>query len=293
MIEDTETLNPETFIDALDAEVVSPKTALALVPKPQAPVASERPSYASGFEGIASRRFTAEEEAILLAPVDPQDVLIRPDGIVYLPAVWYRKRLLKAFGPGGWAIAPRGEAKLADNLIVYPGALFVQGRYIDEATGECGYQPNNKTMSYADALEGARSALLTRVCKNIGVAMELWDKEYASEWQAKYAHQEMHKDPRKGIIWVKNPPGWKPSEKADPIPQPPSAERPRAPATDLPPLSTDDFLAKAAAALDWVGDDAFRAALDLFKVKNPGDLVEDKYRQTFIAYLRKLPKKGK
>lgn len=281
MIEDaTDTINPNTFLDTEEV------TALATVPKgPTAPVPSEKPSYASGFEGIASKRFSAEAEAILMAPVDHSEVLIRPDGIVYLPAMWYRKRLLKAFGPGGWAIAPRGEAKLLDNLIVYPGALFIQGRFIDEATGECGYQPNNRTMSYADALEGARSALLTRVCKNIGVAMELWDKEWVAEWQKANAHQEQGS---KGKIWVKN---GKPAE--DPIPQPPSAERPRAIPTDLPPLSDEDFIAKCAAALEWVGDDAFRSALDLFKVSSPSGLVDDKYRQTFITYLRKLPKKGK
>lgn len=276
-------INPNTFLDAEEV------TALATIPK--APVAMEKPSYASGFEGIASGRFSAEEEAILLAPVDPQDVLIRPDGIVYLPAVWYRKRLLKAFGPGGWAIAPRGEAKLADNLIVYPGALFVQGRYIDEATGECGYQPSNRTMSYADALEGARSALLTRVCKNIGVAMELWDKEWVAKWQKENAHQESAG--AKGKIWVKNPPGYKPSEKpADPIPPPPSGERPRAPATDLPPLSDEDFLIKCGVAMDWVGEEAFRSALDLFRFENLDKIPADR-RAMFLMYLRKLPKKVK
>lgn len=287
-----ETLNPETFMDAIDAEeVAKPTTALAIAPKPQAPVASERPSYASGFEGVASESFPSDARAVLLAPVDPKDVLIRPDGIVYLPAVWYRMKLTAAFGPGGWATVPRSEAKLLGDIIVYHGALFALGRFVSEAWGECGYRPTNKTMSYADALEGARSALLPRVCKDLGVASELWDKEWVAKWQAENAHQE--DAGAKGKVWVKNPPGWKPSEKADPIPPPPSAERPRAPATDLPPLSTDDFLAKAAAALDWVGDDAFRAALDLFKVKNPGDLVEDKYRQTFITYLRKLPRKIK
>jgi len=289
MANDTETLNPETFMDAIDAEEVK-TTALAIAPKAlQAPQPSDKPSYASGFEGVASEPFRDAVRAVLLAPVDPKDVLIRPDGIVYLPAVWYRMKLTAAFGPGGWATVPRSEAKLMGDIVVYHGALFALGRFVSEAWGECGYRASNKTMSYADALEGARSALLPRVCKDLGVASELWDKEWVANWQSQNAHQE--DAGAKGKIWVKNGAPKEPAK--DPIPQPPSAERPRAAATDLPPLSTDDFLAKAAAALDWVGDDAFRSALDLFKVKNPGDLVEDKYRQTFIAYLRKLPRKVK
>ena len=32
-----------------------------------------------------------------------------PIGLIYLPEIKYRRILNQAFGPGGWAIMPRGE----------------------------------------------------------------------------------------------------------------------------------------------------------------------------------------
>jgi len=46
---------------------------------------------------------------ILLAPVKEEDIEIKPDGLIYLPEIKYRRILNQAFGPGGWAIMPRGE----------------------------------------------------------------------------------------------------------------------------------------------------------------------------------------
>lgn len=162
--------------------------------KPQAmapaqPAATE--SYIEGFVGMATGAFSKEIVAALTAPINHEDVEIKPDGIVYLPGVFYRQRLIQAFGPGGWALAPRAPVRTRDQgggtLVIYAGALFAHGRFVSEAMGQCVYWPKNAGMTYADAAEGAKTDCITRCCKDLGIAHELWDPGWRGEWQRKYA----------------------------------------------------------------------------------------------------------
>ena len=78
------------------------------------------------FKGIAASPFPEETRKVLLAPINDKDVEIKPDGehsdrcasketlfcrlgLIYLPEIKYRRILNAAFGPGGWALMPRGE----------------------------------------------------------------------------------------------------------------------------------------------------------------------------------------
>jgi len=187
----------------------------------EAKPAEQRPQYVSGFEGMASAPFSEQATAALLAPVDDDAVEIRPDGIVYLPGVWYRRRLTKAFGPGGWALAPRGPARTLGDLVTYHGALYCLGRFVSEAVGECTYRPGNETMSYASALEGARTDCLTRACKDLGVATELWDPAWREGWLARWADFEwVERNGKRKKNW------WRLSEPRD-AKAPPAAPPPR------------------------------------------------------------------
>ena len=152
--------------------------------KAQSPVAN----YAQGFEGASMAPFPAEALKVLGAPVNPEEVEIKPNGIVFLPGVSYRRILTRAFGAGAWALLPRGPARTMGNEVVYHGALYILGRFVSEAVGECA--SNNGGMSYASALEGARTDCLTRCCKDLGVATELWDPEWRTAWQAKFCTKE-------------------------------------------------------------------------------------------------------
>jgi hypothetical protein len=53
---------------------------------------------------------------------------VKPDGIIYLPEIKYRRILNAAFGPGGWGLAPRGELMVQDRLVTREYALVVHGR---------------------------------------------------------------------------------------------------------------------------------------------------------------------
>lgn len=72
--------------------------------------------------------FPPEAARILLAPLDPNDVEVKPDGIIYLPEIKYRRVLNKAFGPGAWGLAPRGETIVTPQSVTREYALVVLGR---------------------------------------------------------------------------------------------------------------------------------------------------------------------
>ena len=80
------------------------------------------------YFGISTSTFPQRILSVLLHPVNEQDVEIKPDGVcvcvmtfvptcatpnvtglIYLPEIKYRRILNQAFGPGGWALMPRGE----------------------------------------------------------------------------------------------------------------------------------------------------------------------------------------
>lgn len=53
---------------------------------------------------------------------------MKPDGILYLPEIKYRRILNKAFGPGGWGLAPRGETIVTAKSVTREYALVAKGR---------------------------------------------------------------------------------------------------------------------------------------------------------------------
>lgn len=140
------------------------------------------------YNGIASAPFDEAARAILSAEVDPAKVRIRPDGLIYLPGVQYRRLLNRAFGAGAWALRPMHVGTIeGDRILVYTGALYVMGRFVSQATGEHHYHPTNGNASYATSLESAKTDCLTRCCKDLGIATELWDADWVEAWKREYA----------------------------------------------------------------------------------------------------------
>jgi hypothetical protein len=84
--------------------------------------------WTRSFHGLSVEPFSKEAAAALLAPIDPEDIEIKPDGIIYLPEIKYRRILNKAFGPGGWGLAPRGETIVTEKSVTREYALLAHGR---------------------------------------------------------------------------------------------------------------------------------------------------------------------
>ena len=148
------------------------------------------------YQDIAKESFSEEIVKVLQCPIDDDDVEIRShDGIIYYPEMLYRERLNRAFKPGGWAILPKESFyDKTCQKIYYKGALFIQGRFVAEAIGEQRYVKSNPNMSYATAHEGAKSDCLTRCCKDLGIASDLWKPRFIKHWLKKHTVQ----------VWVVN-----------------------------------------------------------------------------------------
>lgn len=123
---------------------------------------------------------------IVFAPIDPDDILIRPDGLIYLDWQWYAGRLIKAF-PLSWALIPQGMPKINGNLVVWGFWLIIDGHLMGFAIGE--QSRANPNMSYAECCEGAKSNALMRLCKGLGMARNLWHRPFIDEWKDKHAEQ--------------------------------------------------------------------------------------------------------
>lgn len=91
---------------------------------------SRQVDWARSFHGLSSEAFSKEASQTLLAPIELDDIEVKPDGIVYLPEIKYRRILNKAFGPGAWGLAPRGETIVTAKAVTREYALVALGRYV-------------------------------------------------------------------------------------------------------------------------------------------------------------------
>ncbi|EKG20014.1 Mitochondrial genome maintenance MGM101 [Macrophomina phaseolina MS6] len=140
--------------------------------------------WSRSFHGLSSERFSDAAAAALLEPIDPEDIEIKPDGIIYLPEIKYRRILNRAFGPGGWGLAPRGETIVTGKTVTREYGLVAGGRLVSIARGEQQYFDHE---GIPTATEGCKSNALMRCCKDLGVASELWDPRFIREFNRKYA----------------------------------------------------------------------------------------------------------
>ena len=168
-----------------------------------------------------------QQREILFAPAEDDLIQIRPDGLIYLPWSFYAKRLFSAFG-SSWSLVQSGEPQREDNLILVRYLLFVQGKYVATAYGEQEYHPNNKTMSYGDAIEATKSNALLRVCKAMGMCLELWDKDFVDGWKAKYAGNKWNEKRGKLEWFKKTGKVIKDAGQIEPEPEPSQTEKPKA-----------------------------------------------------------------
>jgi hypothetical protein len=97
-------------------------------PLPTHSYTQEGEDWTRSYKGLGTVAFPPEVAEVLLQPLKPEDVEIKPDGIIYLPEIKYRRILNKAFGPGGWGLAPRGETIVTKSSVTREYGLIVQGR---------------------------------------------------------------------------------------------------------------------------------------------------------------------
>jgi hypothetical protein len=146
-------------------------------------------TYQADYSGASVLRLDAEAIELLAKPFPNEAYDIKPTGEVFVSQVHYRRRLNQVFAPGQWALIPRAGFRRDGNALMREYELRVRGHYISEAVGECEYQETNDRMTWADAAEGVKSNALTRACKDLGIASECWDRQFASRWRDEHCIQ--------------------------------------------------------------------------------------------------------
>ncbi|KAK3073228.1 hypothetical protein LTR53_005375 [Teratosphaeriaceae sp. CCFEE 6253] len=150
-------------------------------PPPVLSESEKQVDWTRSYHGLSSVPFTGEQSAILQQEIKFDDIEIKPDGIIYLPEIKHRRILNKAFRPGGWGLAPRGETIVTGKTVTREYALVAGGRLISIARGEQQYfDPDG----IPTATEGCKSNALMRCCKDLGIASELWDPRFIRKFLA-------------------------------------------------------------------------------------------------------------
>ncbi|KAF9427664.1 hypothetical protein BGZ94_004436 [Podila epigama] len=148
--------------------------------------AEDGQDWTRSFAGMAVEPFSKEVADVLMRPLQPDDIEIKPDGLLYLPEIKYRRILNQAFGPGGWGLAPRTEHSISPKNISREYALVCHGRFVSIARGEQDYFD---IANLATASEGCKSNALMRCCKDLGIASELWDPSFIRQFKKKYCEE--------------------------------------------------------------------------------------------------------
>jgi hypothetical protein len=157
--------------------------------------------FTPDYTGMATEPFSDEARKILAETPNHDEVELKPDGICFMPGVWYRRQLTRAFGAGGWGLRPTAPVRTVGNAVEWTGALYCLGRWVAEAVGG---QPTSEWMSHADSIQGAKTDCLSKCCGHgLAMASELWDKTWREAWMAEYTTKEWKdgKDGKKGK-WV-------------------------------------------------------------------------------------------
>jgi hypothetical protein len=130
------------------AESIPSSGPLTLPPLFDAPPTGSSTDWSRSYHGLSTQPFPSEAADILLAPINPLDIEMKPgasffklsclplplmkrqpqDGMIYLPEIKYRRILNRAFGPGGWGLAPRSETNVGPKIVSREYALVCLGR---------------------------------------------------------------------------------------------------------------------------------------------------------------------
>lgn len=161
------------------------------------------PEPVTRYDGGSTLILTATEQEKLQCPFDEEMLEIKPNGLVYLPSVYLRKRLNAVIGAGQWCLIPRTPPFVKNNRVMYHGALFIRGHYVAEAIGGQDYIESNSNMNWDDALEGAKTDCLSRCCKDLGINAECWEKDFTQRWIEQYATKKWDAKKNKFVFFKK------------------------------------------------------------------------------------------
>ncbi|KAF8915148.1 mitochondrial genome maintenance MGM101-domain-containing protein [Mucidula mucida] len=149
--------------------------------EPTPEVADTHTDWSKSYFGLSTE--------LLQEPLNPLDIEMKPGTFprclrdnAHL-VIKYRRIMNRAFGPGGWGLAPRTETNVGPKIVSREYALVCRGRLVAIARGEQEYFDPSGVPT---ATEACKSNALMRCCKDLGIASELWDPRFIREFKAKH-----------------------------------------------------------------------------------------------------------
>jgi hypothetical protein len=174
---------------------------------PTPPPAPQITAAQSKIDAVANLTFKVYERASTLA-LTPEEIKALtadfPDeafktgaagkeNLIYIEHAFLRDRLNSVIGVGQWALIPR--SRWAEDFTTRKGdqasrvyveaMLVIRGSFVSESIGEMEYYPTNGSQNYGDAVEGAKTAALRRCCKEFGIGLQAWKKDWCEGWWAR------------------------------------------------------------------------------------------------------------
>lgn len=172
---------------------------MTVVPAEQMQIPIGKAEALALYSSASTLQLTAEESTAMMKQFDDEEIEIRPDGHIYLPQSYYRNRLNETVGIGQWGLVTKGTTQMVtpgkapgapDKIkLLFNGILVIRKCFVAEAVGEAELHDNNDNQSLATVWESAKSDCITRCCKDLSIAKQIYQPTYVREWQNKYAIQ--------------------------------------------------------------------------------------------------------
>lgn len=184
---------------------------------PEKPQEHPKPTEMAQVEAAAISKFaqasqmelTEHEKEVLSRPIPVNELLLRPCRThqnaakaecpvcqLYLDWGYYANTLDDAFGKGAWCLSPAPwSPKLyrEGNITYREYVLWIRGKYVGNAVGH--HEEFRTTANFGDAAEATYANALTRCCKRLGIARDLWRKSKIDEFRTQIARGKSNSTP--------------------------------------------------------------------------------------------------
>ena len=207
-------MNQDTQTQSL--KVISADDTNPLLPAPPAPLQAVRLTaeqakadglaqlVANAYANAGKLKLTPEEMKLLKSDFTDDAFQRGANGnldLLYIEHAFLRDRLDEIFG-SEWAVIPRYWAEdfeyehidsrdktksMRPASRVYCEAIIMaRGCLMACAIGDMIYYKSNATQNYSDAVEGAKTAAIRRCCKERGIGLQAFKKDFVEGWKQRH-----------------------------------------------------------------------------------------------------------
>lgn len=174
---------PAEDSEVLSAMALSPAKHLEVMPK---------------MESTNAVVLKSEEMKLLLEDFPDSDFQRGAGGnqnLIYLEHAALRRRLSEVVGLGQWrfeVVKSWSEEFAAGNppkpavRVYIEGKLIIRGVQFGSAIGDGVYYKSNAASNYGDGYESAKTYSFRRCCKDFGIGLQAFSKDFCDGWMKKY-----------------------------------------------------------------------------------------------------------